>query len=188
MSQTLKNLSDEVLIQLYQKKKNTETAGILYDRYAHLVYGVCLKYLKNTENAKEALSQIFEKLLSDLEKHTIQNFKAWIYRVAQNHCYMILRTNNHLIQSVDIFPTNIVENDDGKHHLWEKEKKYEQMQEALANLPTEQKQCIALFYIENKSYQEIMEATGYSFMQVKSNIQNGKRNLKIKMNHMTIDE
>ena len=53
------------------------------------------------------------------------------------------------------------------------------MATSLEELNPEQKQCLILFYLEKKSYQEISENTGFSLMQVKSYIQNGKRNLKI---------
>ena len=53
------------------------------------------------------------------------------------------------------------------------------MDEAMKELNPEQKQCVTLFYLQKKSYQEINEITGFSMLQVKSYIQNGKRNLKI---------
>ncbi len=188
MNTQLKNLKDEELIHLYKTKKSAEVFGILYDRYSHLVYGVCLKYLKNTENAKDAMMQIFEKLFVDLYRHDIQIFKAWLYRVAQNHCFMQLRSNNHLVKSVEFFSENSVEYEDTLHPIVEKERMYDRMEVAIEELTDEQKKCILLFYIEKKTYQEIMQETGLSFMQVKSNIQNGKRNLKIKMTESSINE
>jgi RNA polymerase sigma-70 factor (ECF subfamily) len=53
------------------------------------------------------------------------------------------------------------------------------LEEALKQLGAEQRHCIELFYLGQKSYQQIMTETGLSFKQVKSFIQNGKRNLKI---------
>lgn len=188
MNTQLKNLKDEELIHLYKTKKSAEVMGILYDRYAHLVYGVCLKYLKNTENAKDAMMQIFEKLFVDLSKHDIQLFKAWLYRVSQNYCFMQLRSNNHLVKSVEFFTDSSMEYEETLHPLAEKEKMLDQLELALEELTDEQKKCILLFYIEKKTYQEIMQETGLTFMQVKSNIQNGKRNLKIKMSEKKIHE
>ena len=57
----------------------------------------------------------------------------------------------------------------------------EQMQSALEQLNQEQRTCISLYYLENHSYQEISTKTGYNGDQVKSYIQNGKRNLKNSM-------
>ena len=46
-------------------------------------------------------------------------------------------------------------------------------------LNPEQKQTVELFYLQEKSYKEIVDQTGFSMNDVKSYIQNGKRNLKI---------
>lgn len=188
MNSHLKNLRDEELIHLYKTKKSAEVFGILYERYSHLVYGVCLKYLKNADNAKDAMMQIFEKLFHDLYRHDIQLFKAWLYRVAQNHCFMQLRSNNHLVKSIDFFYDLGVEMEEGVHPMVEKERMLDKMELAIEELNDEQKKCILLFYIEKKTYHEIMQMTGFSFMQVKSNIQNGKRNLKIKMTESSIHD
>jgi RNA polymerase sigma factor (sigma-70 family) len=181
----LKNLSDEELVNAFRTQHNTEALGILFNRYAHLVYGIGMKYFKNPELAKDATSQVFEKLLTDLHRHDVQLFKAWLYRVAQNHCLMQLRGNKHLTKSVDIFPENIVEYEETLHPVIEKEKMLTHLEEALVDLNDDQKKCIELFYLQKKSYTDIMNETGFNFMQVKSFIQNGKRNLKTKMsNHI----
>lgn len=188
MNNQLKNQTDEELLLLYKSKKSTEVLGILYDRYSHLVYGVCLKYLKNTDNAKDAMMQIYEKLFTDLQRHEIQFFKAWLYRVAQNHCFMQLRNQNHLVRSVEFYSEPGVEYEDNLHPVLEKEKMFEKMEVAMEELNQDQRHCIHLFYLEKKTYQEIMKETGFNFMQVKSFIQNGKRNLKIKMTAQKINE
>lgn len=102
MNSQLKNSSDEALVDMYRTSKSTDAFGLLYERYSHLVYGVH-EIFKDVDNAKDASMQIFEKLITDLPRHEVQIFKAWLYRVAQNHCLMILRSNNHLIKSVDVF-------------------------------------------------------------------------------------
>jgi RNA polymerase sigma-70 factor (ECF subfamily) len=184
----LKNLNDEELVFIYRSKKTSEALGILYHRYAHLVYGVCMKYLKNQDNANDATMQIFEKLITDLPKYDVQVFKAWIYRVAQNHCFMILRNTNHNVKLVDEFPEYSMEYDDNMHPVLEKEKMLVQMEEALIDLNEDQRRCVTLFYLEKKTYTEIMLETGFNFMQVKSFIQNGKRNLKLKLNENITNE
>ena len=59
-----------------------------------------------------------------------------------------------------------------------------QMETALQQLNAQQQQCVTLFYLHKKSYQQITEHTGYTLLQVKSNIQNGKRNLKIMLQRL----
>ena len=166
---------------MYRTSKSTDAFGLLYERYSHLVYGVCMKYLKDVDNAKDASMQIFEKLITDLPRHEVQVFKAWLYRVAQNHCLMILRSNNHLTKSVDVFSENSVEFVDELHLKVEKEIQLTKMEDSLKDLNEDQRRCVEMFYLEKKTYIEIMQETGFNFMQVKSFIQNGKRNLKQKM-------
>ena len=181
MNSQLKNSSDEALVDMYRTSKSTDAFGLLYERYSHLVYGVCMKYLKDADNAKDASMQIFEKLITDLPRHEVQVFKAWLYRVAQNHCLMILRSNNHLTKSVDVFSENSVEFVDELHLKVEKEIQLTKMEDSLKDLNKDQRRCVEMFYLEKKTYIEIMQETGFNFMQVKSFIQNGKRNLKQKM-------
>jgi len=184
----LKNLSDEELIYAFCHKKNTEALGILYQRYSHLVYGVCMKYLKHAEQAKDATMQIFEKLIVDLPKYDIQFFKAWIYRVARNHCLMQLRSHPHSTRLMAEFPELSMEYSEDLHPVLEKEQNLNRMEVALAELNPDQNRCITLFYLQKKTYTEIMQETGFTFMQVKSYIQNGKRNLKTKMNQKMPNE
>jgi RNA polymerase sigma-70 factor (ECF subfamily) len=69
--------------------------------------------------------------------------------------------------------------DPGKSGDREKEQWLEWMGQSLEELGKEQKLCVILFYLEKRSYQEIALTTGYTLMQVKSYIQNGKRNLRL---------
>ena len=188
MSTSLKNLRDEELIYIFCTKQSTEALSVLYQRYSHLVYGVCMKYLKQPDDAKDATMQLFEKLIGSVCKYDIQLFKAWLYRVSKNHCLMILRQNNHDTKLVGDFQESGMEIVEEMHLIEEKEELLSKMEDALLELNPEQRQCIELFYLQKKTYTEIMEKTGFNFMQVKSYIQNGKRNLKVKMNQNMTNE
>ncbi len=177
----LKNHTDDELLQIYRSTKSAEVITILFNRYYHLVYGVCMKYLKNTENAKDSTMQIFEKLMDDIPKHDIQFFKAWLYRVSQNHCLMQLRSRKYNTVSFDVIQERGVEYDESLHPALAKEELLTKMEHAITELNDEQRRCVELFYLEKKTYFEIMDLTGFTFMQVKSHIQNGKRNLKNKL-------
>ncbi len=160
--------------------------GILYKRYAHLVLGLSIKYLKDKDEAKDAVMHIFEKLMSDLLKHDVQYFKSWLYTFSKNHCLMIIRTKQaRLGKEVDmqINASSFMETETDLHpnSYEEKEKAYHALEKAIEELNEEQKRCIDLFYLKEKSYQEIAQVTGYTLNEVKSFIQNGKRNLKIKL-------
>lgn len=155
--------------------------GELYKRYIPLVYGLCLKYLANTDAAHDAVMDIFENVMEKLPNYEVQNFKAWLYTVAKNHCFQVIRKEKKVF-FMKIEET-VVENEE-IYTLIDRPQTKEEM-EALSNciekLPEVQQKSINYFYIEDKSYADIVELTGYTLKSVKSYIQNGKRNLKICM-------
>ena len=155
--------------------------GELYQRYMELVYGVCLKYFKEPESAKDSVIQIFEELVSKLKKHEVDNFKGWLHQVAKNHCLMQLRTPKNL-KTVE-FKTEFVQNEENVHlnGVLEKEENFQKLEYCLGTLISDQQEAIRLFYLESKCYNEIVEITGQEWNHVRSCIQNGRRNLKICM-------
>jgi RNA polymerase sigma-70 factor (ECF subfamily) len=177
------NLSDKQLIELFQKTGSTEYLGIVYSRYIHLIYGVCLKYLKERESSRDAVMDIFESLLSKMEGQEIRDFGKWIYVVAKNHCLMRLRKREIVINNENAGHF-IMESAEIMHLYNEEtlsENKIKKLEAGVDELPLEQKICIRLFYYEEKSYSQIAAETGYDLKKVKSYVQNGKRNLKIWM-------
>ncbi|RYY60569.1 MAG: sigma-70 family RNA polymerase sigma factor [Chitinophagaceae bacterium] len=152
--------------------------GELYGRYMDLVYGVCLKYYKEPEAAKDAVMQVFEELVSKLRKHTVENFRAWLHQVAKNHCLMQLRTPKNL-KTVE-FNGELMQNEETVHlnAVFEKEESFKRMEGCLETLQGDQQRAIRLFYLDGKCYNEIVEETGIEWNQVRSFIQNGRRNLK----------
>ena len=181
---SINELDDKQLLSQYRNTQDKNVVAVLYNRYAHLVFGVCMKYLKNKDEAEDASMQVFEKLLTTLLQYEVNEFKFWIHTVSKNHCLYILRKQqsqfrNQKEMNKD-FPV-IMENEQSSpldNANW-KNAKLEEMNGALMQLKEGQKICVELFYLEEKSYQEIVYQTGYSMLEVKSFIQNGKRNLKI---------
>lgn len=173
------NLTDIELIALYKKKSDKEVIGILFKRYTGFVFAICLKYLRNRDESEDAVMQVFEKLFSDLHKHEVTHFKSWLYTVAKNHCLHIIRNRKKDVISSNI-QIPIVETAANMYHdnVDVIDFKVEALERELCNLVHEQKVCIELFYIKEKSYNEVAAITGYTLNQVKSYIQNGKRNLK----------
>lgn len=168
------------MIANYRSTNNNIYVGELYHRYTHLVFGVCYKYLGNYDDSHDATVEVFEQLLTKLKEHEITNFKSWLYSVAKNHCLMKLRKGkNAVVLKEDM--NEVVESRQEVHPsgVNDREQQLRQLEEAVMHLNVEQRLCIELFYLERKSYQEIMKQTGLNFKQVKSFIQNGKRNLKI---------
>jgi len=182
----IKQQTDIELIDSFKKTKDTQYIGELFTRYTQFVFAVSQKYLKNTEESKDAVMQIFEKLFDLLPTHHIENFKPWLYSVTKNHCLQQLRSQKHtkeIITEPEHFSNFTMENDDSVH-LQEKidfENKLELFEAQLSGLSAEQKICVELFYVKRMCYNDIANTTGYSLKQVKSYIQNGKRNLQLQL-------
>jgi len=179
-----RHIDDNDLLKQFYADKNNEWLGILLQRYTLLLLGVCMKYLKNEEEAKDGVQQVFLKAITELHKYKVDYFKSWIYMVAKNHCLMKLRNKGKF--SVEINEQLLSTPDDtaDKKAFEAKDIALTQMETALQQLNTEQQLCVTLFYLHKKSYHEIVEQTRFSLLQVKSNIQNGKRNLKIMLERL----
>jgi len=180
------DLTDIQLIDLYRLKGDKELIGLLYKRYTRFVFAVCMKYLRSKDESEDAVMGIFEKLFEDLKKHTVANFKSWLYSVAKNYCLHEIRNskskaiNQHEIVN---FNAPFMESSINLYHDNDSvlEEQIEKLGKELGNLSEEQRICIELFYLKDKSYQEVSSITGFTLNQVKSYIQNGKRNLKISL-------
>ncbi len=155
--------------------------GELYQRYMDLVYGVCLKYYKEPEASKDSVMLIFEELVVKLKKHDVDNFRGWLHQLAKNHCLMKLRTPKNL-KTVE-FRHELVQSEENVHlnGVLEKEENFQKLEYCLGTLSPDQQEAIRLFYLEGKCYNEIVDLTGQEWNQVRSFIQNGRRNLKICM-------
>jgi RNA polymerase sigma factor (sigma-70 family) len=173
------NITDQELLDRFYNNRDNNLLGTLFERYTLLLFGLCMKYLKNEEEAKDAVQQVFLKSITELHKYRVQYFKSWLYMVAKNHCLMKLRERGKITGEIN--DELIKEEDSHIAELAEKDRKLELMSHSLEQLNNEQKQCVTLFYLEKRSYHEIADVTGYSVMQVKSYIQNGKRNLRLIM-------
>lgn len=170
--------TDEALLSKFKDSGNLEVLGDLYQRYAEMVYYVCFRYFKESERSKDAVMQIFEELIVKTGKQDIQNFGKWIYVVAKNYCLMALRAAKN---KTEIPVDNFVEFSTFSHpqeNYAEKEERLMQLERCVDKLPERQKQSVDLFFLQEKCYKEVAEITGFSLNEVKSYIQNGKRNLK----------
>nr|HQU57112.1 sigma-70 family RNA polymerase sigma factor [Chitinophagaceae bacterium] len=144
-----------------------------------LLLGVSMKYLKNEEQAKDCVQQVFLKVIQELHKYKVDYFKSWLYMVAKNHCLQILREKKGLhTVAINEQLMGRTEDRESIQTLLENEQNLNWLAESIAELNNEQQQCVTLFYLQKKSYREVSEATGFTLLQVKSYIQNGKRNLK----------
>jgi RNA polymerase sigma-70 factor (ECF subfamily) len=174
-------MSDAELIEFYRKSGEMEILGVLYQRYTALVYGVCLKYLRDRDESKDAVMQIFEKLVTALVEHDITHFKSWLYVTTRNHCLMAIRSKKgRVFEEISV---NLVETNGEVHpeDAVDLDTNLGKLEKCMEELASEQKRCVQLFYLQQRCYQEITDLTGYDYNKVKSYIQNGKRNLKLCM-------
>ncbi len=173
---THSRLTDQEILQRFYADQNNEWLGSLLERYTMLLYGVSMKYLRNSDEAKDAVQQIFLKVITELHKYEVTYFSSWLYMIAKNHCLMLLRNKRHKV-SVDSISEPVLENENPDP--LQNERLLSDLEEALKHLNPEQRICIHKCYLEKKSYQKISAETGFSLLQVKSYVQNGKRNLRL---------
>lgn len=168
---------DERLLNSYRNSGSLAVLGKLYEKYFTLIYGVCLKYLKDEEAAKDAVMGIFEELITKAKQHEIKQFRGWLYVLARNYCLMQLRGEKkmELVNLDDVMESEHVLHPESKYS----EDYLKSLERCMDKLPGAQKESVNLFYLQEKCYKEVVDATGYSLNEVKSYIQNGKRNLKI---------
>jgi len=175
--------SEEELLDEFTSTGNLEVLWKLYSSYTHLVYGVCLKYLREREESMDAVMQIFEKLVTEIPKQKIENFRSWLHVVTKNYCLMQIRSRKSQDEKLNewlLDPVNFMENDSGLHPIDKDEPGMEKtLADCIEKLKDEQKKCIIQFYYEDKCYNEIAKNLGIDEKKVKSHLQNGKRNLKL---------
>ncbi|MFL5765303.1 MAG: RNA polymerase sigma factor [Bacteroidia bacterium] len=173
-------LTDHELVERYRVTCDKVFVGELYNRYSHLVYGMCIHYFKDKDIAKDNVLGIFEKLFTELRKREVENFKGWLTFVVRNHCISELRKIQTRLNRDEEYSYELKIQASGEEKdAAEEERKLAALERALSDLNPLQRNCIELFYLRNMSYNQIVEATGYSVNEVKSYIQNGKRNLKL---------
>jgi len=169
-----RKLSDEEVVSRFSQTGDPSLVGILFNRYAKLVMGLCLKYLKDEDEASDMTMHIFKKLLERMGDYDIRTFKNWLYTFSKNECLMKLRKGSKIAREIEVSTLELKE-DDEKIYT---EAHFQSLSEAIRDLKAEQRMCIELFYLKEMSYNEIESQTGYSWKEIKSHIQNGKRNLR----------
>ena len=173
--------TDAELVNLYRAAGDLNILSTLYQRYMDLIYGICLKYLKDPEASKDAVINIYEELVTKLKQHEVSNFKSWLYTLSRNHCLMQLRKEKGHA-TVEI-PDQFMQTEEMLHlnSVIQREDQLNSMEKCLEQLQAEQKTCVTLFYLQGKCYTDITEQTGIEWNKVRSYIQNGRRNLKLCM-------
>ncbi len=173
------DLSDAELLQRIKKEPSGEWASILFSRYIEMIYGVSLKYYKDSERSKDATMSIYEKYTQKVQTHNIDNFKSWLYVLVKNDCLEKLRKSSREREKIKQDPFMQSEVIFHPYDEDNTEETLTHLEECIKGLKEDQKKCIELFYLEKKSYQEITDLMKLEWKKVRSLIQNGRRNLKI---------
>ncbi len=180
-------VSDAELVTQYRRTNDLAVLGDLYNPYMEMVYGVCLKYLKDPENAQDSVMSIFEELITKLQKHEVDNFRSWLYTLAKNHCLMRLRAEKKT--GTTKINDEFMHSEENLHlqDVLDREENFKQLDYCMGQLTTDQRKVIELFYLQGKCYNEIVAETGLEWNNVRSFIQNGRRNLKICMENKAVN-
>ncbi|MDZ7896722.1 MAG: sigma-70 family RNA polymerase sigma factor [Arcicella sp.] len=181
-----KSLSEADLLLEYRQSGDLSVLGKLYEPHMEMVFAIAMKYFKDEDEAKDTVMALFEELINKLRTHEVENFKAWLGMVARNYCLMALRKKNLVFADGEIlnnenFDDNFMELSTTEHLTddWDLEQNLTNLERCLETLNQEQKQSVELFFMQEKTYQEVSQLTGFEVNKVKSYLQNGKRNLKI---------
>ncbi len=171
--------SDRELLELYRSSDQNAYLGQLYERYLELAYGICLKYLQDEQAAEDAVMGVFEELLTKVKQHDIREFDKWLHSVLRNYCLMQLRRNGR--QKTESFDPAFMQSAEIEHPIPDTDIEEDEaaLRACIEQLPAQQKQCVSMFYMDGHSYKEIADALQEDLGKVRSNIQNGRRNLKI---------
>ena len=178
-SKHLSHLGDDELLLEFQNSGDLAILGVLYKRYMHLIFGICFKYLKNKADCEDAVMQIFEKLIKDVPRFKIDNFKSWLHVTTRNFCLMQIRAQKNkegITDSIENMEFSLPTHHNNESSI---EGDLVAMEKCIEKLIPEQQQCVNLFFLQERSYRQIVEIAGYELKKVKSYIQNGKRNIKI---------
>lgn len=184
-------LSDAELLKRYYVAGDLADLGVLYDRYLLMVFAICRRYLRPDEEAEDAVMQIFEELVVKLRHYEVVNFSVWLHSLVRNYCLTLLRAQQRTsvasgprveyfsdTADIDLVAGRYFTEDDMTSDSLAMEQQLQKLEQGLAELPTGQRRCLELFFLEKKCYRDISQETGFDLQQVKSYLQNGKRNLK----------
>lgn len=177
-------MTDEQLASCLGAGQHSAAVGELFNRYRHLVFGVCRKYLGDADESYDMTIAVFEKLLVKPPDQQIKSFKTWLYVIVRNECLSACRNRGKSVEKHKFWledeknASEFMENE-GFLRLMDEGSECPQatLDAALGQLAKAQKDCIEAFYFKEKSYKETAELLGLDVASVKSHLQNGKRKL-----------
>jgi RNA polymerase sigma-70 factor (ECF subfamily) len=155
----------------------------LFERYSGLVYTHAYYRLSNASDAQEALQEIFHRAYVKLDMFDPRrSFRAWLMTIATNYCTDMLRRRmslKRMVQQVplDVVDYHIADTEANPEHTALHNEQREQVRRALRQLPDAYREVMVLFYWNDLSYQEIVDATGLKESTVKTRLHRGRARL-----------
>lgn len=167
--------SDEQILKEFSLTGDTQLIGELFKKYQKDIFGIAYYYLKDYEKSLDTVSDVFVVIIQTMKDKEVSNFKKWAFAICRNQALKKLRDNKtfiNLTESLNLSVENVPQ------QVYS-DKLIEKISDFIASLKDKQKTCIEQFYLKGKSYNIISKEFGMTLKEVKSNIQNGKRNLKL---------
>jgi RNA polymerase sigma factor (sigma-70 family) len=158
---------------------DTRYWGRIFEKYKRPVFARCFSMLQNGEDARDLTSDVFIRAFENIRQYDMKRpFFPWLYRIATNLCIDFIRRNDRVraMQEKDV---ENLSDENGPDTLLDNETLKEKIKTAIEKMKSPQKLCFCLFYLQEKSYDEIVQLTGYNHDEVRSHIQNGRRKFKL---------
>lgn len=174
--------NDQGLV-LEMQKGSLEALGLLYDRHNQTVYRTALTITGDVDAANDLLQDVFLRLYRfacriDPERP----LEPWLYRMTTNLAYTWIKRNRRWLQPLEDFVDWIAGGDEySPSKQVEKMDDWQQVQEAVSNLPLSQRMVVVLYYLNDLSLQEIADIIDVPIGTVKSRLHYGRRTLRKKL-------
>lgn len=157
------------------RAQDPKAQKVLYEKYAPIFYGICIRYMKNTPQAEDVLVESFYKIFSKIDQYKDQgSFEGWMKRIVINEALMKIRKNNNLSLHVEIEKAyTLKENERIVSNI-----NYKQLLELLEELPTGYRTIFNMYVIEGYKHREIAEILGISINTSKSQLILAKKRMR----------
>jgi len=148
----------------------------LVERHQRWLHAVCSRMLRSDDAGRDAAQEVFARALERLSTLRGENFPGWLKVIAVNHCLNTIDRNKRLvpIEHADTAPAPGPSPDARLLHA----ERVALARRLVARLPDKQKVVFCMKYIDGFSYDEIERLTGFSGNEVKSFLQNARRNVE----------
>ena len=137
--------------------------GELYREYAPAIFRFCRRAMPSREDAEDATTEVFMKVRQKIGQYDASRpFTAWLYKVAANHCWDLLRRRRirQDLETGDVENMPLEHPDPGQLDRLLEEHSSQEVRNALDKLPARARMALVLRYYSDMSYEEIADSLG----------------------------